>query len=37
MYFIRVNEAEKKLLLKENYFKKFQRIAQYLFILNLIQ
>ena len=30
IYFLNVNEIEKKLLLKKNYFEKSQRIARYL-------
>ena len=33
VYFMNVNEVEKKLLLKKNYFEKSQKIARYLIIL----
>ena len=33
VYFVNVNEIEKKLSLKKNYFEKSQRIARYLTIL----
>ena len=33
VYFVNVNEIEKKLSLKKNYFEKSQRIARYLTVL----